>query len=214
LYREGTARIDYNKLHEYRQKMDQYRYKSGLYRQYAQQIRGSNWNTCDEQCARKCFRESLGTAWFVFTSCLIPQCNCAMRTLPQSLLFTVPAEHEEVLNDDDQLEEDGEDGPDTQLFEAVISLQNQDGEYNLYRDCNLLCHKDCLSIRKNVPFDVLEICVEERCHCYHNYTLQHPPFFCHNKCRDNCIDKKEYYWNGSPSLTECITQCGCLGQMQ
>jgi len=197
--------------------MDKYRHKDRVYTNYASQLRGSNWNTCDATCARKCFRDSLGTSWYIFTNCLIPQCNCALKALPKSLLFTLSEKEEQLLEDDDQMAEDFEspvEGADLTLFEAVISMKSDNNEYNLYRDCNLMCHKDCFSIRKSAPYDLLEICVQERCNCYHNYTLEHPPFFCHIKCRDSCIDNKEFYWEGSPSLTQCITQCGCLGQMQ
>jgi len=223
LFREGTMPINYRQLHNLRQKMDKYRYKDAKYKYYSQMIMGGKnpLQTCDLGCAKKCFRDSLGTAWFIFSSCLIPQCNCALHPLPQSMLFQIAPEDEEVLNDNDALEDEtgqtqadqGEADPEAN-FEAVISLQSQNGEYNLYRDCNLLCHKDCLSIRKNVPFDVLDLCVSERCHCRHNYTLEHPPFYCDVKCRDNCVENSKYYWNGSPTLTECITMCGCYNQMQ
>ncbi len=85
---------------------------------------------------------------------------------------------------DDETQQDEEGNP----FEAVIDMQSATGEYNLFRDCNLMCHKDCFSIRKNVPFTVLELCVEERCNCHHNYTLEHPPFFCDTSCRDKCVE--------------------------
>jgi len=89
-------------------------------------------------------------------------------------------------------------------------MQSTNGEYNLYRDCNLLCHKDCFTIRKNVPFDVLELCVEKRCNCRHDWIIENPPFFCDTSCRDECVEKKMYYWTGEPGLSDCVKMCGCM----
>ncbi len=165
LFREGTMPINYRKIHDFRQKMDKYRYKDERYKYYLKMVMGTpeGANQCDIQCAKKCFSDSLGTAWFIFSSCLIPQCNCALHPLPQSILFTADPKDAEIIKDSDTMD-DAED-EETQVdengeeFTAVISMQSETGEYNLYRDCNLLCHKDCLSIRKNVPFEVLEVCV-------------------------------------------------------
>jgi len=201
--------------------MDKYRFKEQRYQHYMDMVTGGKAVTqCDLTCAKKCFKDSLGTAWFIYSSCLIPQCNCAQSPLPQSILFQTDPQDQDIIKDNDKLDEDLDDADGSQTdengeeFEAVITLQNQNGEYNLFRECNLMCHKDCFSIRKQVPFTVLESCVEDRCNCFHNYTLENPPFFCDVKCRDKCVENQRYYWNGEPSLTDCVTQCGCYNQMQ
>lgn len=106
--------INYKKIHEYRQKMDKYRYKDARYQHYLSMVTGTNTGPtqCDLTCASKCFTDSLGTAWFIFSSCLIPQCNCALHPLPQSIMFTALPEDAEIIKDNDILDDDptGEDG--------------------------------------------------------------------------------------------------------
>jgi hypothetical protein len=59
---------------------------------------------------------------------------------------------------------------------------------NAYVDeCNLGCHKNCLHIKKRVPFEVLEMCTRDKCHCDHSLALSNKPPKCGETCRNNCL---------------------------
>jgi hypothetical protein len=85
---------------------------------------------------------------------------------------------------------------------------------NAYVDnCNLMCHKNCINIKKRVPFPVMEMCVKDKCHCDHSLALTHPPATCRPSCRDHCLNKSKFYINGGtggkPTIGQCVQACGC-----
>jgi len=97
---------------------------------------------------------------------------------------------------------------------ALVSLIGEDASKDpTVGDCDLLCHKDCLKIKKPAPFPILEMCVKDKCACDHSLTLTNPPSTCNEDCRDSCLDHSKYYvFNGS--LSTCVTQCGCESDLE
>ena len=88
---------------------------------------------------------------------------------------------------------------------AMVSLiESEVSKDAIVGSCDLLCHKDCLKIKKPAPFPVLEMCVIDKCSCDHSLSLTNPPSTCNEGCRDSCLEHSKYYVF-SGSLSNCVT---------
>jgi hypothetical protein len=100
----------------------------------------------------------------------------------------------------------------SQETEGAIQLFGEESTGNAYVDnCNLGCHKNCINIKKRVPFPVLEMCVKDKCNCDHSLALANPAPICSTSCRDNCLNNSKFYVMGGnqSNMVQCVQACGC-----
>jgi len=127
---------------------------------------------CDYGCARTCFEDyKNATVINTFVSCLYPKCKCmnsfALKKVPQPYFNMTHYEtrrNESVKTASERV---------TDGWPAVIRNTLNDIEgYDLIRDCNEVCNRECFEVKKYVPFDALLQCPRYRCNCW--YALDQP----------------------------------------
>ncbi|CDW82476.1 UNKNOWN [Stylonychia lemnae] len=160
----------YNKklysLEKQRQKANKYRIKWELFENQAQ-IYLNKTTQCNLTCTQNCLTNNKEqTVFSVFLTCLASECECinsfAIQNVPEPIYNK--SQQNYGLGQLKNLSQQVEQGK-----PAVKSSEEDLIGYDIVRDCDEECDKECLDIKKYVPFDVVAQCSRQRCNCWYDY---------------------------------------------
>ncbi|CDW81874.1 UNKNOWN [Stylonychia lemnae] len=203
------------KLHKQAGKWDAYERKSKDFMNLT--------SDCNYGCSKQCYQDyNLSTVINTFVSCIAPQCKClnsfALQHIPEPY-FNETEFNVRRLDIVKQASERVSENWPTAIRKTYLDANG----YDLIRDCDLQCHRDCFAIKKYVPFDTLLQCPRYRCNCWYRLdeeiTKQIPTGYlqaqdwtsqilkdCDKPCAQRCLSS----FASKPEVEFCVQyKCGC-----
>eukprot|EP00347_Sterkiella_histriomuscorum_P002214 403369032 len=216
------------RIEKFREKLHKQSYKWQEHENAASSY-GNLKSDCDSSCSRTCYEQNNMTSVInTFVNCIAPQCKClnsfALSHVPEP--YFNHTDYNLHVNDTIRAFEDKF----TEYWPKMIksAVTDPDG-YDLLRDCDLQCHKDCFEIKKFVPFETLLQCPRYRCNCW--YKLDD---YVHNQipssyfqpavvqsaadwrddilrnCNKSCANRCMHSFASKPEVEFCVQyKCGC-----
>ena len=127
-------------------------------------FQGDPLEQCNTTCTKQCFTNETYNTWSpkqTVIQCVIGHCNCFTVEPTESAQSLFTEELASLFSADEEADE--------QLVVPESKLDEEEsrtGEpYDLVKECDYKCGKQCLKLSSIVPFPVTTQCIEEKCRC-------------------------------------------------